>query len=267
MKTNTISVYLLSLMCLGAMVSDAHNSYTGGYSGAPGSNGICSSCHTTFVGTITVSGFPTAYVPGQIYTITVGHTGGSKIINFNATTRIGTGTAVAGSFTAGTATALFTGSDGGVYVPSASHLTDLATFQWTAPAAGTGAVNFYLAGMQGTSTGSSSGQSTRVTLTATETTTGVEPITIPKTTMVLANYPNPFNPATTVLFSIPANASVKISVFDLSGKKIRTLFDGYAQAGRQYQIQFDASLLTSGIYLCSLDAAGDRIVRRMIVLK
>jgi hypothetical protein len=256
------------LMGLGAAVSTAHNSYTGGYSGAPGAIGTCASCHTSFVGTITVSGFPSAYVPGQTYTITVSHNGGSKIVNFNATTRVGTSTTVAGTFGIGTGTALYTGTDGGVYLPSASHLSDLATFQWTAPAAGTGVVNFYLAGMQGTSTGSSSGQSTKMTIAASETKTGVETtIVLPKRSMVLSNYPNPFNPLTTIEYVTAVNGPVRISVFDLKGKKISELYTGFAQAGRKYHVLFDASRLASGMYLCALEAAGEQLVRRMILLK
>jgi hypothetical protein len=261
------SVYLLSFICIGAMDSEAHNSYTGGYSGAPGSNGTCASCHTAFVGTITVSGFPAAYVPGQTYTITVGHNGGSKIINFNATARIGTSTTVAGKFSAGTGTVLYTGTDGGVSVPSASHLFDLTTFQWTAPAMGTGSVNFYLAGMQGTSTSSSSGQSTKFNVTAVETVTGVESVQeLPKSPMLLSNFPNPFNPTTTIRFQVPVRSVVSIRIYDVHGKYAATLADGEWMPGTR-QVEWDASRFASGIYWCQMRTNNYVETKKLVLLK
>ena len=162
----------VALTCFAA-IAFAHNSYTGGYSGAPGRQTCASSCHGGTSGTLTLTGFPTSYTPQHTYRILVGHNGGSPIVNFNATTRIGTSTTVAGTFVNVTNTALYVGGngDGGVYANP--HSIDSAVFQWTAPAAGNGTVNFYAAGFQGTTT-SSSGQSHSVTMNALESTTDVE---------------------------------------------------------------------------------------------
>jgi len=159
----------LAIVCC-ATISFAHNSYTGGYSGAPGRSTCASSCHGGTGGTLVVTGFPSTYQPLQVYTITVRHNGGSRIVNFNATTRIGSTTTVAGTFTAGLNSILYTGADGGVY--ASPHSIDSAIFQWTAPAAGAGTVNFYAAAFQGT-TSSANGQSSRVTLSASESITSV----------------------------------------------------------------------------------------------
>lgn len=181
----------VALVCC-ATIGFARNSYTGGYSGAPGRQTCASSCHGGTNGTLVVTGFPSSYQPQQTYTITVKRNGGSLMVNFNATTRIGTTTTVAGTFGTVTNTALYTGADGGVY--ASPHAVDSAVFQWTAPASGTGTVNFYLAGYQGT-TSSANGQTTKITLTSSEITTSVEnQEASPNDFRLEQNYPNPFNP-------------------------------------------------------------------------
>jgi hypothetical protein len=147
-----------------------------------------------------VTGFPTSYQPQQTYIVTVKRNGGSRIVNFNATTRVGSISTVAGTFAAVTNDALYTGADGGVY--ASPHSIDSAVFQWTAPARGTGLVNFYAAGFQGT-TSSPNGQSTRVVLSASENTTGVEgQASSPNNFTLSQNYPNPLNPTTELSFVI-----------------------------------------------------------------
>lgn len=256
---------LAALVCFCVMESPAHNSYTGGYSGAPGTSSCASSCHATTAGTLTVGGFPTTYVPGQTYTVTILHSGGSKIINVNATTRIGTTAAIAGIFGAGTNSALFTGTDGGVY--AGTHLVDSVKFQWTAPISGTGAVNFYLAGMQGTTTGSKSGQSTKITLAATESTTGVESIEpLPKVFALFSNYPNPFNPSTTISYQVPAAKHILLRVYDAAGHEVATLVDGMKEAGF-HSARFDASKLSSGIYFARLTFDGKQRTKKLVLMK
>ncbi len=146
----TVSKFVLVVLLLGAITLPAwaRTTYTG-YSGAPGSRGRCaSSCHGAGGGTIQASGFPSVYVPGQSYTITVSHAGTDLIANFNASCRIGTGSQNAGVITAGTNTATYNTSleTNGVHL-SPSFL-DGGTFTWTAPAAGTGDVNLYICGIE-----------------------------------------------------------------------------------------------------------------------
>jgi hypothetical protein len=252
------------LMC-GTSLSTAHNSYTGGYSGAPGRSSCASSCHATAAGTITVGGFPAAYNPGQAYTITVKHSSGSKIINFNATTRVGSTTTVAGIFAAGLNSALYTGADGGVY--AGTHLVDSVVFVWTAPPSGSGAVNFYLAGMQGTSTGSSSGQSTKVALAATENTTGVKNLSAePAEFALLPNYPNPFNPSTEIRYQVPDAGHVMLTIFDAAGREIGVLLNETKQSGT-YSVRFDPASLSSGVYIACLNFNGRQLTRKMLFAK
>ncbi|HCV42787.1 MAG TPA: hypothetical protein DGH68_04845 [Bacteroidetes bacterium] len=255
---------VLALVCC-VTIGFAHNSYTGGYSGAPGRSRCASSCHGGTSGTLTVTGFPTTYQPLQTYTIIVRHNGGNRIVNFNATTHVGATTTVAGTFTAGLNSILYTGADGGVY--ASPHLIDSAIFQWTAPAAGAGTVNFYAAAFQGTSTSSSSGTSGVVTFTAPEITTGVgnQPSS-PEEFRLDQNYPNPFNPTTQIAFQLPSDANVSVKVYDLIGNEVTTLVNGRMKSGT-HELTFNASGLPSGIYFYQVITPTFTQTRKMVLAK
>jgi hypothetical protein len=136
-----------------ASIAFGHPTYIG-YSGAPGSSGTCaSSCHGSSGGTIQIEGFPAEYVPGQSYTITISHNGGNEIRQFNGSCRIGTGSSNAGAISAGTNTITYntSGETNGIHLSSIS--LDSGSFQWAAPAQGTGDVRLYVAGHQGNYSG------------------------------------------------------------------------------------------------------------------
>ena len=78
------------------------------------------------------------------------------------------------------------------------------------------------------------------------------------------NYPNPFNPSTTIDFNLPASGEVKLAVYDLLGREVATLVNGRLEAGL-HSVQFDASQLTSGIYMYRLQA-GDQVQTRKLTL-
>lgn len=80
------------------------------------------------------------------------------------------------------------------------------------------------------------------------------------------NYPNPFNPATTIDFTISRTSAISVTVYDLSGRKIAVLAEGEYPAGR-HEISWDATGHASGIYLFRLDTAAGSAVRKMILLK
>ncbi|HSD62324.1 MAG TPA: M1 family aminopeptidase [Ignavibacteriaceae bacterium] len=80
------------------------------------------------------------------------------------------------------------------------------------------------------------------------------------------NYPNPFNPSTTIEYSIPNGGIVKIMIFNILGEEIRTLENGYKEAG-VYKINFNASDLPSGIYYYRIESGNFISVRKMILLK
>jgi len=81
-----------------------------------------------------------------------------------------------------------------------------------------------------------------------------------------ANYPNPFNPTTTLAFSLPSSQPVTLTVYDLTGRVVATLVDGLLSAG-SHTVTFRADHLPSGTYLYRLDAGPFSQTRRLTLLK
>ncbi len=88
----------------------------------------------------------------------------------------------------------------------------------------------------------------------------------PKSFTLKANYPNPFNPATTINFNLTAGANVNLSIYDVNGKLVETLVDGYREAG-DYTSTWNGSNVASGTYLYRLTVDGQSITRKMTLLK
>lgn len=80
------------------------------------------------------------------------------------------------------------------------------------------------------------------------------------------NFPNPFNPSTTITFSVPVDSPVRLTVTDLTGRVVRTLVDSRQSAGT-YRVNVDMLNLSSGVYLYRLEAAGQTITRSMTLIK
>lgn len=89
----------------------------------------------------------------------------------------------------------------------------------------------------------------------------------PKELSLNPNYPNPFNPSTTIEFTVPENGRVTLKVYDIVGREVATLFEGNAEAGRLYQAKFNASHLSSGTYISVLQNGSQRLVRKMLLTK
>jgi hypothetical protein len=80
------------------------------------------------------------------------------------------------------------------------------------------------------------------------------------------NYPNPFNPTTSLQYTIGSRQFVTLKVYDLLGREIATLVNEEKPAG-EYEVEFDGSALTSGIYFYQLKAGEFTETRKMILLK
>ncbi|MCH8568233.1 MAG: T9SS type A sorting domain-containing protein [Balneolales bacterium] len=80
------------------------------------------------------------------------------------------------------------------------------------------------------------------------------------------NYPNPFNPGTQISFHLPHSDAAAIRVYTVDGRYISTLADGVFSAGT-HQVYFDASALSSGIYLYRLETRAEVITRKMTLIK
>ena len=89
---------------------------------------------------------------------------------------------------------------------------------------------------------------------------------MPEKISLLQNYPNPFNPTTNIIYEVPNSGNVKITIYDSIGRKIKTLVNEMKNSGT-YEIQFDGSNLTSGVYFYRLQMNGNSIVKQMLLLK
>jgi len=89
---------------------------------------------------------------------------------------------------------------------------------------------------------------------------------IPESFFVGQNYPNPFNPSTTITYGLPTNAFVIARVYSIIGQGVATLFEGNQVAG-VHVLTFDASHLSSGVYLYRIQAGSSVEVKRMILMK
>lgn len=80
------------------------------------------------------------------------------------------------------------------------------------------------------------------------------------------NYPNPFNPSTTINFSIPKNGFVSLKVFDINGREVESLINEDKPAG-SYEVNFNASNLSSGTYFYKLNTSSFSSVKKMTLIK
>jgi hypothetical protein len=80
------------------------------------------------------------------------------------------------------------------------------------------------------------------------------------------NYPNPFNPTTTISYGVPQQSMVTLKVYDILGNEVATLVNEVQQAGN-HAISFDASKLTSGVYIYRMQAGSFTQTKKMILLR
>ncbi len=81
-----------------------------------------------------------------------------------------------------------------------------------------------------------------------------------------ANYPNPFNPSTTIRYNLPKAADVRLEIFDATGRLVQQLVSGRQQAGEQRAV-WDASGMASGVYLYRLSAGEFVKTRKMLLVR
>jgi hypothetical protein len=81
-----------------------------------------------------------------------------------------------------------------------------------------------------------------------------------------ANYPNPFNPTTSISFEMAETANAELAVYNMAGQKVATLVNGLVGAG-SHEVTFDASNLSSGVYFYTLNSGNIVETRKMILTK
>jgi hypothetical protein len=93
-----------------------------------------------------------------------------------------------------------------------------------------------------------------------------EVVATPTTSAIMSNYPNPFNPSTTIRFTLGDAANVNLTVYDVNGSQVANLVNGYRQAGA-HSVTFDGSNLASGVYMYKLTANGQTSIAKMVLMK
>jgi hypothetical protein len=93
-----------------------------------------------------------------------------------------------------------------------------------------------------------------------------EPPRVLPSAVDLSSYPNPFNAAVTLTFTLPISSQVEIALYDVLGRKVKTLVNEFRPAG-EYRIAVDGSDLPSGIYVARMSAGEARKAVKMVVLK
>jgi len=93
-----------------------------------------------------------------------------------------------------------------------------------------------------------------------------EPTGIPAEFKLEQNYPNPFNPTTSISYSLPESATIKIEIYNVSGQLITTIDKGHQSAGR-HSVQFDAAGLSSGVYFYRIQSDLGTLTQKMLLIK
>lgn len=96
-------------------------------------------------------------------------------------------------------------------------------------------------------------------------TSNEEKSSIPNTLKLNQNYPNPFNPVTVISYQLAENSVVTLEVFDMLGRKVETLISNQQKMAGSHEIRFDASGLSSGVYIYQL-TSGNQIINRKFTL-
>jgi subtilisin-like proprotein convertase family protein len=98
--------------------------------------------------------------------------------------------------------------------------------------------------------------------------TNIEPVSniTPGTFKLYQNYPNPFNPVTNIRFDLPKASNVKLVVYDILGREVRTLLNDFQNPG-SYEINFDAANFASGTYFYRIEAGDFVEIKKMVLVK
>jgi hypothetical protein len=243
-----------------------------GYSGAPASNGTCSSsCHAQndFRPSCELIGFPTSYMPGQQYIILVRHNDGLPIEQFNCSVRKDSDSTIAGTLEGnfGTESYAITNETNGIHWVEAA--ADSGTFIWTAPDTLTGFITLYWAGLQG---GRANGANQLITLTASEEGNSIDYAPeLPLEFSMTQNYPNPFNSHTSIRINSVEPGGITVQILNPLGQIVYTehltsLFSGsniFHWDGRDR----DGNDLPSGLYFYQISSGEATAIRKMTILR
>ena len=89
---------------------------------------------------------------------------------------------------------------------------------------------------------------------------------VPENFLLSPNYPNPFNPVTTIPYQLPKSAFVNLSIYSITGQLVETIVNGYKSTGL-HTVEWNAREVGSGIYFYKITAGEFTEVRKCLVLK
>ena len=81
------------------------------------------------------------------------------------------------------------------------------------------------------------------------------------------NYPNSFNPSTTIRFAINESVPANLKIYDVLGNEVEELFNEHTEAGKVYNLEFNAAILPSGVYFYKLETPTKILNRKMLLIK
>ncbi|MGR6086917.1 MAG: choice-of-anchor V domain-containing protein [Arcticibacter sp.] len=279
-RTKLTGIFLAaSSLVVGISMINSDNGIAGRV-GSPGET-TCntSGCHignslNAAGGSITISAPTLAnwqYFPGAVYPISVTVSrAGCPIFGVGFEALRSTG-ANAGTLTAGSGTTLKTATILGNSRTNIVHTLNggtsstgskTFTFNWTAPAAGTGTVTFYAAGNATNGNGSTSGDFIYTTSqTVTESATGIEEGLIASS---IAIHPNPIVDNINLSFQLKSNEDVTVRIISMEGKLVETAIQEKLQSGK-HNLVIPAPT-QKGVYLLELDHSSGTATRKIVVL-
>jgi hypothetical protein len=251
-----------------------------GYTGSPGEQN-CTSCHSGTINSgsgsiaIATSIPPAGYTPGQTYQIDVTVTDAtSSLFGFGFEALLTSGNVNAGTFTITNpaSTQIKTASVSGNVRNNVVHTLNggasagqkVFSFNWTAPAAGSGDVTFYAVGNAANGNNANSGDK----IYSTNSTIGEfnsSSVEMPTSSISAVNiYPNPVSESLNVRFFLMAETEVSIQLLDLNGKLIAN-FANFNANGEVNQLYLMPSNLSKGIYFLNITTNREKIVEKIFV--
>ena len=277
-----LAVAALATLAIPAAALASASGPINGVTGAPGED-TCVMCHTTFplnsgAGSLALAGIGETYTPSQPYEVSVtladpaAMRWGFELTALNAAgATVGTFTlpSILQQSTSGNRTYVKHNNTGTFPGTPTSHTWQ---FTWTAPAAGTGPVTFYVAGNAANNNNVNTGDRIYATSFAfPEFDPQVAVGEVPIGAQLLGNFPNPFNPRTVIRFSVPRDTFANLDVFTLEGRRVTTLASGM-HAGGAHEVTWNGDdyagrAQPSGTYLYVLRADAARQIGRMTLVR
>jgi hypothetical protein len=277
-----ILITILGLLVMPSIVLGYSSGPPDEVTGAPG-EGICVDCHTSFPlnsgnGSLAITG-PAQFLPGHTYPVTVTiQDAGQQRWGFEftpltqGTCAITDATHTQMQIVSGKAYVKHT--TGGTYNGTVNGPISW-TFNWTAPISAPAQITFYAAGNAANGNGNNQGDYIYSTSFTADRTTAIGDQSLTEILLPgeigLSNYPNPFNVETKISFNLPEAGAVNLTIYDITGRSIRTLVNEYQPAGIG-TITWDGKTnngnsLASGIYFVRLAASAHVTTHRVVLLK